>query len=186
MAVGDAARSRVPGALMPARPRPLPPGRQRPPHPLGQRTALCRPPHPALRLLPHRTKPAVPLLNKLGAKEAPKTWEEFFVLADKAKAAGIQPIAWGNGQVVGVLSNQVAFGTLGAVPFKKAFIDGDEAVIRSPAMLKTFDNFRRLSNYADKSAIPQRWNCPLYTSDAAHEKKRCKSGGWRYNIKKKK
>lgn len=100
----------------------------------------------------------LPLLQKLGAKEAPKTWEEFFVLADKAKAAGIQPIAWGNAQVVGVLFNQVAFGTLGAASFKKAFIDGDEAVLRSPAMVKALENYRRLSNYADKSAITKRWN----------------------------
>lgn len=100
----------------------------------------------------------VPLLNKLGAKTAPKTWDEFFALADKAKAAGIQPIAWGNAQVMSVVFNQVAMGTMGATAFRKAFIDGDEATLRSPAMVKTFENYRRLGNYADKSAITRRWN----------------------------
>jgi glucose/mannose transport system substrate-binding protein len=100
----------------------------------------------------------VALLNKLGAKEAPKTWDEFFVLADKAKAAGINPIAWGNPMVMQVVFNQVAFGTMGAPAFKKAFIDGDEATLRSPALLKTFENYRRLGAYADKSAITKRWN----------------------------
>lgn len=100
----------------------------------------------------------VPLLHKLGAKEAPKTWDEMFVLADKAKAAGIQPFAWGNAQVMSVVFNQIAMGTMGAQAFKKAFIDGDEATLRSPAMIKTFENYRRLGNYADKSAITKRWN----------------------------
>jgi glucose/mannose transport system substrate-binding protein len=100
----------------------------------------------------------VPLLNKLGAKEAPKTWDEFFALADKAKAAGINPIAWGNPMVMQVVFNQVAFGTMGAPAFKKAFIDGDEAALRSPALLKTFENYRRLGAYSDKSAITKRWN----------------------------
>mgnify|MGYP000010434347 CR=1 FL=1 len=100
----------------------------------------------------------LPLLQKLGSKQAPKTWDEFFALADKAKAAGIQPIAWGNAQVMSVVFNQVAMGTMGAVAFKKAFIDGDEAALRSPAALKTFEYYRRLGNYADKSAITKRWN----------------------------
>lgn len=100
----------------------------------------------------------LPQLQKLGAKAAPKTWDEFFTLADKAKAAGVQPIAWGNAQVMSVVFNQVAFGTLGASAYKKAFIEADEATLRSPAMLKTFEHYRRLGNYADKSAITKRWN----------------------------
>ncbi len=100
----------------------------------------------------------LPLLNRLGAKQAPKTWDEFFALADKAKAAGIQPIAWGNAQVMSVIFNQVALGTLGAAAYKKAFIDGDEATLRSPAMTRALENYRRLGNYADKSAITKRWN----------------------------
>ena len=100
----------------------------------------------------------LPLLKKLGASSAPKTWDEFFVLADKAKAAGINPIAWGNRPVMGVLFNEVAFGTMGAKAFKKALIDGDEATLRSPAMLKSFEYYRRLGAYADKSAITKRWN----------------------------
>ena len=40
-------------------------------------------------------------LKKVGATEAPKAWDEFFALADKAKAAGITPFARGNNQVLG-------------------------------------------------------------------------------------
>ena len=97
-------------------------------------------------------------LKKLGAKDAPKTWDEFFVLADKAKAAGITPFAWGNNMVIGIAFDQVAFGTMGAPAYKKAFIDNDEATLKSASVIKSFEIFRRLANYADKSALTKKWN----------------------------
>lgn len=97
-------------------------------------------------------------LKKVGASEAPKTWDEFFALADKAKAAGVTPFAWGNNMVIGLVFDQVAFSVMGAPAYKKAFIDNDEATLKSPAMAKSFETFRRIANYADKSAQTKRWN----------------------------
>jgi glucose/mannose transport system substrate-binding protein len=97
-------------------------------------------------------------LKKLGATESPKSWDEFFALADKAKAAGITPFAWGNNMVIGIAFDQVAFSVMGAPAYKKAFIDNDEATLKSPAMGKSFEVYRRLGNYAEKSALTKRWN----------------------------
>ena len=97
-------------------------------------------------------------LKKVGANEAPKTWDEFFALADKAKAAGVTPFAWGNNMVIGLVFDQVAFSVMGAPAYKKAFIDNDEATLKSPAMAKSFETFRRIANYAEKSAQTKRWN----------------------------
>lgn len=98
------------------------------------------------------------VLDKLGEKQAPTTWDEFFRVADKAKAAGINPIAWGNPQVISVMYTQVVFGTIGAQGYRKAFIEGDASTIQGAGMVKALENFRRLSNYADKSSVTRRWN----------------------------
>ena len=98
------------------------------------------------------------VLDKLGEKQAPTTWDEFFRVADKAKAAGINPIAWGNPQVISVMYTQTVFGTIGAQGYRKAFVEGDAATIQGAGMVKALENFRRLSNYADKSSVTKRWN----------------------------
>lgn len=98
------------------------------------------------------------VLDKLGEKQAPTTWDEFFRVADKARAAGINPIAWGNPQVISVMYTQTVFGTIGAQGYRKAFVEGDAATIQGAGMVKALENFRRLSNYADKSSVTRRWN----------------------------
>jgi glucose/mannose transport system substrate-binding protein len=98
------------------------------------------------------------VLDKLGEKQAPTTWDDFFRVADKAKAAGINPIAWGNPQVISVMYTQTVFGTIGAQGYRKAFVEGDAATIQGAGMVKALENFRRLSNYADKSSVTKRWN----------------------------
>jgi glucose/mannose transport system substrate-binding protein len=97
-------------------------------------------------------------LKKIGATAPAKDWDEFFAQADKAKAAGITPFAWGNPQVLGIVFQQIAFSVMGPQLFSKAFIDGDEAALKSPELAKSFDIYRRLANYADKSAVTKRWN----------------------------
>jgi glucose/mannose transport system substrate-binding protein len=97
-------------------------------------------------------------LKKIGASAPPKTWDEFFVQADKAKAAGINPFAWGNGQVLLIVFQQVAFSVMGPDLFTRAFIRNEEAALKSPEMGRSIDTFRRIAAYADKSAVTKRWN----------------------------
>ena len=51
-------------------------------------------------------------LKKIGADAAPKTWEEFFAMADKAKAAGMIPLAMGDDVWVNFYFIQVAYSTM--------------------------------------------------------------------------
>ncbi|RJG15470.1 ABC transporter substrate-binding protein [Massilia cavernae] len=100
--------------------------------------------------------PAV--LKKAGAK-APATLDEFFVAADKIKAAGLIPLAHG-GQPWqdATLFESVALGVGGADFYKKALVQLDPAALSGPAMLKTFDTLARMKAYIDRDAAGRDWN----------------------------
>ena len=97
-------------------------------------------------------------LKKIGASAPPADWEEFLAQAEKAKAAGLTPFAWGNNQVLGIVFQQIAFSVMGPDLFARAFIRNEEAALRSAGLAKSIDMFRRLAAYADKSAVTKRWN----------------------------
>jgi glucose/mannose transport system substrate-binding protein len=97
-------------------------------------------------------------LKKIGASAPPANWDEFFAQADKAKAAGLVPFAWGNNQVLGIVFQQIAFSVMGPDLFVRAFIRNEEAALRSPELVRAIETYRRLAAYADKSAVTKRWN----------------------------
>ncbi|WP_418132037.1 ABC transporter substrate-binding protein (plasmid) [Variovorax sp. 375MFSha3.1] len=97
-------------------------------------------------------------LKKLGATSAPKTWDEFFALADKAKAAGMVPLAMGDDIWVNFTFMQVAFTTMKPDEFRRAFYDLDDAQLKGPAVVKAFEVMRRLRGYVDRSAPTRKWN----------------------------
>jgi len=97
-------------------------------------------------------------LKKLGATQAPKSWDEYFALADKAKAAGIVPLAMADDIWVAYTFMQVAYTTLKPDDYRKAFYDADEAQLRGPGVVKAFEVMRRLRGYVDRSASTRKWN----------------------------
>ncbi|MBT9549966.1 MAG: carbohydrate ABC transporter substrate-binding protein [Hydrogenophaga sp.] len=97
-------------------------------------------------------------MKRIGATAAPKTWDEFFAMADKAKAAGIQPLAMGEDIWVNFTFMQVAFTTHKPDEYRKAFYDGDEAQLKGAGMVKAFEVMRRLRGYVDRSASTRKWN----------------------------
>lgn len=97
-------------------------------------------------------------LKKIGADAPPKTWDEFFAMADKAKAAGMIPLAMAEDAWVNFLWYQVAYSTMPPDTFRKAFYDADETSLRSVGMLKAFEIFRRLRGNIDRSANTRKWN----------------------------
>jgi glucose/mannose transport system substrate-binding protein len=97
-------------------------------------------------------------LKKIGADAPPKTWDEFFVMADKAKAAGMVPLAMGEDIWVNFYFLQVVYSTMQPEVFRKAFYDADEASLRSPGMLKAFEVFRKSRAYVDRGAGTRKWN----------------------------
>ncbi|RWD39576.1 MAG: carbohydrate ABC transporter substrate-binding protein [Mesorhizobium sp.] len=98
------------------------------------------------------------VMDKIGGTE-PKTFDEFIALLDKAKAAGVIPLALGgqNWQEA-TMFDSVVLSTGGPEFYKKAFNDLDEEQLKSDTMRKSFDNLAKLVTYVDPNFSGRDWN----------------------------
>src|SRR6202167_529738 len=98
------------------------------------------------------------VMEKIGGTE-PKTFDDFVALLDKAKAAGVIPLALG-GQPwqEATLFDSVVASTGGIDFYKKAFVDLDPAALKSDTMKKAFDNLAILRGYTDPNYAGRDWN----------------------------
>ena len=96
-------------------------------------------------------------LDKAGGK-VPTTWDEFFAVADKMKAAGIQPVAMGGQPWQDFTVWEDVVLSQGADFYKKAIVDLDQKTLTSPQMVKVFDTVRKLTTYFDSSRTGRDWN----------------------------
>ncbi len=98
------------------------------------------------------------VLEKIGGTE-PKTFDEFIALLEKAKAAGVVPLAVGGQpwQEAGMFDS-IVLSTGGVDFYKKAFLDLDEVSLKSDTMKKAFDNLIRLRAYTDPNFAGRDWN----------------------------
>jgi glucose/mannose transport system substrate-binding protein len=98
------------------------------------------------------------LMDKIGGSQ-PKNFDEFLALLDKAKAAGVIPLALG-GQPwqEATMFDSVVMTTGGPDFYKKAFIDLDESALKSDTMKKSFDNLAKLRAYVDPNYAGRDWN----------------------------
>ncbi len=98
------------------------------------------------------------LMDKIGGTE-PKNFDEFLALLDKAKKAGVIPLALG-GQPwqEATMFDSVVMSTGGPDFYKKAFIDLDESALKSDTMKKAFDNLAKLRAYVDPNYAGRDWN----------------------------
>jgi len=96
--------------------------------------------------------------KKAGAK-VPTSWDEFFVAADKLKAAGIIPVAHGgqNWQDFTTFES-VALGVGGNDFYKKALVQLDQGSLKSATMEKVLTTFKKVKDYTDKNAPGRDWN----------------------------
>ena len=89
----------------------------------------------------------------------PRTWDEFNETAEKLKAKGIIPLAHGGQSWQdATVFEAVALGIGGANFFKKAFVELDEATLKSDTMVKVFDQMRTLRGYVDDNFSGRDWN----------------------------
>jgi glucose/mannose transport system substrate-binding protein len=98
------------------------------------------------------------VFDKIGGAE-PKNFDDFLALLDKAKKAGVIPLALGGQpwQEATIFDSMVA--STGGIDFyKKAFIDLDENALKSDTMKKAFDNFGKLRDYLDPNYTGRDWN----------------------------
>jgi glucose/mannose transport system substrate-binding protein len=98
------------------------------------------------------------VMDKIGGTE-PKNFDEFIALLDKAKAAGVIPLALG-GQPwqEATMFDSVVMSTGGPDFYKKAFIDLNESALKSDTMKKAFDNLAKLRAYTDPNYAGRDWN----------------------------
>jgi len=98
------------------------------------------------------------VFDKIGGTE-PKTFDDFIALLDKAKAAGVTPLALGGQDwQEATMFDSVVLSTGGPEFYKKAFNDLDEASLKSDTMKKSFDNLAKLKAYIDPNFSGRDWN----------------------------
>ena len=97
-------------------------------------------------------------MDKIGGTE-PKNFDELLTLLDKAKKAGVIPLALG-GQPwqEATMFDLVVMSTGGPDFYKKAFVDLDDAALESDTMKKSFDNLAKLRAYVDPNYAGRDWN----------------------------
>lgn len=102
---------------------------------------------------------ANPEVFKKAGVEIPTTWDEFFAIADKIKAAGFIPFAHGGQpwQDATVFEDMV-LGMGGAEFYKKALVDLDPEALGGAEMVKILKAFKKLKQYTDASSPGREWN----------------------------
>ncbi|MBY5365097.1 carbohydrate ABC transporter substrate-binding protein, partial [Rhizobium leguminosarum] len=98
------------------------------------------------------------VMDKIGGTQ-PKTFDELIALLDKAKAAGVIPLALGgqNWQEA-TMFDSIVLSTGGPEFYKKAFNDLDEESLKSDTMKKSFDNLATITKYVDPNFSGRDWN----------------------------
>ena len=98
------------------------------------------------------------VMDKIGGTE-PKTFDDLLALLDKAKAAGVIPLALGgqNWQEA-TMFDSVVLSTGGPEFYDKAMNQLDDASLKSPTMKKAFDNLAKLKTYVDPNFSGRDWN----------------------------
>jgi len=99
------------------------------------------------------------VLKKSGVATMPKTWDEFFVAAEKVKKAGLIPVAHGgqNWQDFTTFES-VVLGVGGAKFYSDALVKLDQKALSSDTMKKILTTFKHVKDYTDKNASGRDWN----------------------------
>jgi len=99
------------------------------------------------------------VLKKAGVAGMPKSYDEFFVAADKIKKAGFIAVAHGgqNWQDFTTFES-VALGVGGVKFYHDAMVSLDPKAISSDTMTKTLEAFRKIKGYTDPASPGRDWN----------------------------
>ena len=80
-------------------------------------------------------------MEQAGIKELPKTWAEFNADCDKAVAAHLICLGHFSQDWTDATTFEVVVYGQNMDLFRKAFVDGDTAAMRSPEMIKAFEQY---------------------------------------------
>ncbi|WP_022941849.1 ABC transporter substrate-binding protein [Psychromonas hadalis] len=99
----------------------------------------------------------------------PKTWKQFFIVADKIKQAGYLPLAHGGtAWQDSLLFESVALSLLGADKYRQAFVEFDKTILTSAEMIAVFKKFKQLNLYISKEMQGKDWT---FSSQMISDKK---------------
>ena len=109
------------------------------------------------------------VLKKAGVTGMPKTWDEFFVAADKVKKAGLIAVAHGgqNWQDFTTFES-VVLGVGGTKFYNDALVKLDQKALNSDTMKKSLETLRKVKSYTDAASPGRDWN--LATAMVMQEK----------------
>ena len=109
------------------------------------------------------------VLKQAGVAGMPKSWDEFFVAADKVKKAGLIAVAHGgqNWQDFTTFES-VVLGVGGAKFYSDALVKLDPTALSSDTMKRSLETFRKVKGYTDAAAPGRDWN--LATAMVMQEK----------------
>ncbi len=100
-----------------------------------------------------------PAVFKKAGAEVPTTWEEFAVAAEKIKKAGFIPVAHGGKPwQEATIFESIVLGIGGPDFYRKAFVDLDQATLKSATMDRAFTILKMIKGYTDKDAPGRDWN----------------------------
>jgi glucose/mannose transport system substrate-binding protein len=98
-------------------------------------------------------------MDQAGIKELPKTWAEFNADCDKAVAAHLICLAHFSQDWTDATTFEVVVYGQNIDLFRKAFVEGDTAAMRSPDMVKAFQQMRLMvSKYMDPGIAGRDYN----------------------------
>jgi glucose/mannose transport system substrate-binding protein len=100
-------------------------------------------------------------LAAAGIAAMPKTWEEFNADCAKLVAAKLICIAHGSTDWTDATTfDSVVYG-LDIDLYRKAFTEADISALRSPGMVKAFEQYRRMINWMDPGISGRAWDAAL-------------------------
>ena len=98
-------------------------------------------------------------MDQAGIKELPKTWADFNADCDKAVAAHLICLAHFSQDWTDATTFEVVVYGQNIDLFRKAFVEGDTAAMRSPDMVKAFEQMRLMvSKYMDPGIAGRDYN----------------------------
>jgi glucose/mannose transport system substrate-binding protein len=101
------------------------------------------------------------LLDKYGGTP-PKTWDDFFAMADKMKADGVIPIAHGGQAWQELFLWEAVANGVGGPAFHKAAIEElNPEALSGDTMKQVFDTYRKVLSYVDSGYPNRDWNLSI-------------------------
>jgi glucose/mannose transport system substrate-binding protein len=98
------------------------------------------------------------VFRKIGASD-PHSWSDVIATLDKAKAAGVVPLAFGDNKVYeNDLFNAVLAGDGGSKMWYGVYRDHNDQLIKGPEFKAIAATFKKLRGYVDQGAPGRNWN----------------------------